>query len=915
MNRDGGGAAPAPVATYRLQLTPDFGFAEATELVPYLAALGISHIYTSPYLQAATGSMHGYDVVDPTRINEELGGRTAHAAFAAALAEAGLGHMVDIVPNHMAIAGRQNPWWWDVLENGPSSRFATYFDVDWEASEERWPNKVMLPVLGDHYGRILEAGELRLVHADGAFSLHHFEHVFPVDPSSLDDLLARAAETAGSDLLAFLGDVCGRLPRPTVTGRREVERRHRDKAVVGRMLARLCRENPNVCRAIDAEVSRTNGDPDLLDALVDSQNYRLAFWRTAGRDLGYRRFFDIHDLAGLRVEEEEVFHATHELPLRWVRDGTVQGLRVDHPDGLRDPAEYFQRLRRAAPEAWLVAEKILEPGEHLPDDWPVEGTTGYDFLRLVDGLFVDPRGEEPLTRCYAEFTGEEVDFGVLVRDCKREVLQELLASELRRLSVLFVEVCERHRRHRDYTRHELREALVEVAACFPVYRSYVRARYGAVSETDVEHVQAAVAQALADRPDLDSQLLDFLQDILLLRVKGERESELAMRFQQLTGPAMAKGLEDTAFYRYNRLLSLNEVGGDPGRFGTPVDEFHAACVDAQARRPRSLLATSTHDTKRSEDVRARLVLLSEQPERWAAAAHRWSAHNERHRSAASPTIAEAGPAHGVAEAASAGDDAVPDRDTEYHLYQVLAGAWPITAERAVQYMEKASREAKLHTSWTQQDEAWEQALQRFVRGILADRAFTDDLGAFVAPLVEPGRVNSLAETLLKLTAPGVPDIYQGTELWDLSLVDPDNRRAIDFIRRTDLLEELAGRTVEDVLGRADEGLPKLWLLHRALRVRRTHADLFGAGAAYEDLPVHGERADHAVAYLRGGGAAVLVPRLVLGLAGAWGDTVVELTSGRWRDALTDSIREGGRLAVAEALDRFPVALLIREERS
>ncbi|MFO7974951.1 MAG: malto-oligosyltrehalose synthase, partial [Candidatus Hydrogenedentota bacterium] len=736
---------PEFIATYRVQLQPEFGFAEAADLVSYLADLGISHFYSSPYLQAAAGSVHGYDVVDPTRINRELGGESAHTRLCETLQSAGLGQLLDVVPNHMAIAGKQNPWWWDVLENGPSSLYATYFDVDWDASENRWPNKVLLAVLGDHYGRVLEDGQLQLAHEQGVFTLHYHEHVFPLDPSSLAEPLARAAETCGSELVAFLAESHARLPRPTVTARQAVERRHRDKAVLLDLLARLCRENPAIEKALQSEVKRLNRNPDALDALIELQNYRLAFWRTASRDLGYRRFFDIKDLAGLRVEDLEVFQASHALPIRLVRKGWVHGLRIDHPDGLREPAEYFHRLRQTCPETWLVAEKILEPGEKLPSDWPIAGTTGYDFLNLVMGLFIDPENEDKLTRIYEEFIGEETDFSELARTSKRLVLTELLGSELNRLTSLFVDICERHRRHRDYTRYELREALCETAVCFPVYRSYVRASRGAVSKDDETVVSRAVEEAKVENPDLDPELFRFLGEVLLLRVPGTLEGELAMRFQQLTSPAMAKGLEDTAFYRYHRLTALNEVGGDPSHFGNSIEQFHQANIERQERYPLAMLASTTHDTKRSEGVRARLALLSEIPERWADTVRAWAVHNERHR-----------------------NEDVPDRNSEYLFYQTLVGAWPISLERMTAYMEKSVREAKVHTRWTQQDEAYETGLRDFIKAVMTDEAFRAKLEGFVNDLIPPGRINSLAQTLLKLTAPGVPDIYQGTELWNLS---------------------------------------------------------------------------------------------------------------------------------------------------
>ncbi|WP_019623507.1 malto-oligosyltrehalose synthase [Thioalkalivibrio thiocyanoxidans] len=883
---------PERIATCRLQLHPGFSLDDAARVVPYLARLGISHLYLSPILQAVRGSMHGYDVVDPSRVNDELGGEAARQRLCAALEQAGMGLVLDIVPNHMAVAGDQNPWWWDVLENGPSSRFAMFFDVDWESSEERWPNKVLLPVLGDHYGRILEAGEIRLQYADGLFELACHEHRFPLDPSSLNDLLYRVCRATGIELLGFLAESCARLPQPELTARDSATRRHRDQAVIRQLLDDTTSQDPAAAEAIAAEVERINQDPDALDALIERQNYRLAWWRTAGRDLGYRRFFDINDLAGLRQEREEVFQAVHALPIRWVDEGSVHGLRVDHPDGMRDPAEYFRRLAHVCPDTWIVAEKILEPGESLPDDWPIAGSTGYDFLNRVQGLFVDPAGEAPLTRLFEDLTGEDTDYAGLVYASKRQVLEDLLGSELNRLSALFVDICERHRRHRDYTRHELYLALLEVVSCFPVYRTYVSPREGGVTAADVGCVETAIEQAAERSAALDSELLQFLRDLLLLRIPGERETELALRFQQLTGPAMAKGVEDTALYRFHRLTPLNEVGGDPGSFGVSVDEFHHASARARARHPEAMLATSTHDTKRSEDVRARLVLLSEIPGAWAQTVRRWMRHNARHRTGEWPEPA-----------------------TEYLYYQTLLGAWPIDAERMTAYMEKAVREAKQHTSWTHPQEDYEQALREFVSGTLEDAGFRSALESFLQPLVGPGRTNSLAQTLIKLTAPGIPDIYQGSELWDLSLVDPDNRRPVDFETRHQLLEELGHLTPAQISARADEGLPKQWVVQQALALRRRHPEWFRPDAAYTPLGATGERARHAVAYLRGEGALVLVPRLVLGLAGDWRDTRLGLPPGVWHNRLSGETFEGGDRPVAKLLDAFPVALLEREEET
>jgi len=593
----------------------------------------------------------------------------------------------------------------------------------------------------------------------------------------------------------------------------------------------------------------------------------------------------------LRVEDKRVFADTHALILEWLSKEILDGVRVDHPDGLRDPKGYFERLHQASPRAWIVAEKIFEPQERLPSSWPVAGTTGYDFLYRINNLFVDAAGEAPLTDLYREFTGEPTDFAAVVYEKKHLVMREILGSDVNRLTALLVEICERNRRHRDYTRHELHEALPEVIACFPVYRTYVRAEVGEVSEADVRTISETIEKAKANRADLDGDLFDFFRDILLLRVRGELESELVMGFQQLTGPVMAKGVEDTAFYCFNRLVSLNEVGGDPGRFGLSQDRFHAACAETQAEWPYSMLPSSTHDTKRSEDVRVRLNLLSEIPDQWSKAVRQWAAIAEPYRRNGSP-----------------------DRNTEYLFYQTLVGAWPIGAERLTVYMEKAAREAKTYTSWTKPDQAYESALRAFVEEILYNRDFMAAIESFTMPLVEPGRINSLAQTLLKLTAPGIPDFYQGTELWDLSLVDPDNRRSVDYALRRRLLAELEEMTLEDIWRRNDDGLPKLSVIRQTLKLRREHR-LFAPEHDYRPLACRGLKSYHVVAFARGDRAVTVVPRLVLKLGGSWGDSVVALPPGRWRHAFTDDIFGGGELRVANLLRRFPVALLFREDDS
>jgi (1->4)-alpha-D-glucan 1-alpha-D-glucosylmutase len=882
---------PVPLATYRVQMHAGFGFDAAADIADYLHALGVSHLYCSPYLQAGKGSTHGYDVLDHGKPNQELGGAAAQERLCEALGKADLGQILDIVPNHMSISSRDNAWWWDVLENGQSSRYASYFDVDWQPPEAKLRDIVLLPILADHYGRVVDAGDIQLHREGGGFTFRYFDHVMPVAPPTVSELLNEAARRAGSDELAFLADSLGRLPHSSLTDDQSIARRHRDKQVLRDALARLCREQPETAATIDAVVAEINGLSSQVDALLERQNYRLAFWKTAVQELDYRRFFDINTLVSLRMEDQRVFDDTHRLVLEWVRKGVLDGLRVDHPDGLRDPAGYFQRLQRAAPGGWIVVEKILEPGEPMPEDWPVAGTTGYDFLNRLGGLFIDPAGETPITEFYGSFTGEPVDYAAMVREKKLYVLKELFGSDVNRLVSLLSQVCERQKRYRDYTRRELTSMIREVIACFPVYRTYVSAGEGRVTEQDIKYVDEAIEAAKRNRPEVDTDLYDFLRDLLLLRVKGAVESNLVMRFQQNTGPVMAKGVEDTVFYQFNRLVALNEVGGDPSRFGIAPETFHDDCRATQERWPSSMTTTTTHDTKRSEDVRARISLLSEIPTRWAEAVTRWSERNQRHKT---------------------GD--WPDRNAEYLLYQILVGAWPIDVDRAKAYMIKATREAKARTAWTEPNQPYEDALETFVAAVLADREFVSDLESFVAPLVEPGRINSLSQVLIKLTAPGVPDIYQGNELWDMSLVDPDNRRPVDYALRKRLLSELASDpTPETILKRSDEGVPKLWVTHRTLLLRRNQPELFGPEGSYEPVSVQGSKRDHLVAFSRGGRSITLAPRLPIGLGGDWRDTTIELPEGSWVDQFTGARVEPGRRTLNDLLARFPVALLFRTD--
>jgi (1->4)-alpha-D-glucan 1-alpha-D-glucosylmutase len=587
------------------------------------------------------------------------------------------------------------------------------------------------------------------------------------------------------------------------------------------------------------------------------------------------------------VEDDHVFSDTHRLVLEWLRQGVIDGLRIDHPDGLRYPESYLRRLAgEAPPGTYVVVEKILEPGEELPSSWPVAGTTGYDFCNLVTGLFLDPAGEDSLTRAYAAFTKEPAEWTEVVWEKKHLVMREVLSSEVERLTALAVRVCEGHRRYRDYTRHDLHEVITALIAAFPVYRIYV-VPGTPPSPADSEHLEKALEVVKARRPDLDVELFDFVGELLLGRHRGLAEDELVARFQQLTGPVMAKGVEDTAFYTYNRLVALNEVGGNPGRFGTSLEELHRVNTDTASSWPETLLATATHDTKRSEDVRARIALLSEVPDDFAEAVARWSSLNKAHRS---PTLR--------------------DRNMEWLLYQTLVGAWPLPLERARAYAEKAAKEAKVHTSWVDANPAYDRALRIFVERLYGNEEFQADLGTFSASLVTPGRVNSLAQTALRLTCPGVPDTYQGTELWDLSLVDPDNRRPIDWELRRRLLDEVEGTSPAEAWARPDEGLPKLLLVQRLLLLRRRRPEPFAG--SYEPLWAEGERAAHLMAFARGGEVVTAVPRLVMGMGGDWADATLALPPGHWADALDGGARTfEGVVAVTELLAPFPVAVLER----
>jgi (1->4)-alpha-D-glucan 1-alpha-D-glucosylmutase len=944
----------SPLSTYRLQFREGFTFRDAERLVPYLRELGISHVYCSPYLEARPGSSHGYDIVNHNALDPEVGNEADFEAFVAALRRHGMGQILDFVPNHVGIGGAENGWWLDVLEYGRASPFAAYFDIDWEADAPGLRGRVLLPFLGDHYGQALERGELRPVFdaEEGCFRIAYHERHFPIRPRDHGRILAPALsaleQRLGRDhsvtreLGRLAGIFAGLAPRSASLRAHALSRERATQAK--RDLAHLAARQPTAAVALEDAARAFDGKPGdaqsfrALHRLLESQHYRLAYWRVAADEINYRRFFDINELAGLRVEQPECFERTHELVLRWIGEGKIDGLRVDHVDGLLDPKGYCQRLRRRAPELYLVLEKILAPHERLRDDWPVAGTTGYDFLNLVNGLLVEGEAEGALGRIHREFTGRDVGFDEERYRSKKHVMNFLLGSEHHVLARRLKRLAESDWRTRDFTETSLREALKEIIACFPVYRSYVDAR--GASDDDRRQIHAAIVAARARSADPEGSVFDWIAGVLTTdRVRtGEGLSrrrdlvDFAMRFQQYTAPVVAKGIEDTGFYRYHRLVSLNEVGGDPLRFGVSREEFHAANRERAAHWRRAMLATSTHDAKRGEDVRARIDVISEIPDDWEARVSRWAALNQRWKR-------------------PVGGEAAPNRSHEYLLYQTLLGTWPVDgrgpteleayAERIEAYMVKAVREGKERSSWRHPDADYENALGGFVRALLEpSSSFRADFEDFAVHVAERGALNSLSQLVLKLGAPGVPDLFQGCELWDLSLVDPDNRRPVDFGRRVRLLEELRrefGESPEAATGDPSalletwrDGRLKLLVTWRLLDFRRRHAELFREGD-YVPLETRGERSRHVCAFARTRGSSrlvVAVPRLCAALphtrgpfplgADAWGDTSIhcpwtpasalrDVVSGGGRRTRPDA--GGGELPVAELFADLPVAAL------
>jgi (1->4)-alpha-D-glucan 1-alpha-D-glucosylmutase len=939
-----------PSSTYRLQFNRQFTFAHAREIVPYLHALGITDCYASPYFQARAESLHGYDITDHNKLNAAIGTRAEYDAWICELQAHGMGQILDFVPNHMGIGESLNEWWMDVLENGPSSQYAPYFDIDWHPLKSDLRDKVLLPILGDQYGRVLERGELQVHFEAGAFYLRYYNHQFPIAPGTYRHILELALENLSEhkeeEFYAELQSILTALeylPRRTETDPERVAERAREKEIVKRRLERRCQEAPEVQRGIERALATINGKPgdprsfDALDELLNAQSYRLAFWRVAAEEINYRRFFDVNDLAAIRMELPEVFDAAHTLLLELIHAGAITGLRIDHPDGLYLPNEYFEKLQRKCAEAlgiesprdgraiYLVLEKILTGLESLRHDWPVHGTTGYDFLNQAIGLFVNGAAEREMTTTFQKFIGHSMHFGHLVYAKKRLIMRLSLANDVNVLASMFDRLSERNRWYRDFTLDALTRAVRETIACFPVYRTYL-APGRPVSDADAAVIERAVGAAKRRNLAVEESVFNFLRDILLFRfpenLNEEERAEhvhFVLKFQQSTGPIMAKGLEDTAFYIYNRLAALNEVGGEPQQFGLSIDQFHERNITRQRDWPGSLLATSTHDTKRSEDVRARMVAISEVPQVWRRSLSRWRTLNR--------------PFKQIIDDAEA-----PDRNEEYLLYQILLGTWPTEPfgempddarekyiDRIRQYMAKALKEAKVNTSWIRPNEQWDSAMSNFVSRILEKSPKNKFLPSFT-PVAEEiarlGAINSLSQLLLKLTASGVPDIYQGNEIWDYSLVDPDNRRSVDYPRRQKMLDGLQNAQGAELLGSWPDGRIKLFSTQRLLLFRRNHLDLFQSGS-YRPLSVTGTFAECCVGFAREHEdrfVLVLAPRLTsrIGfppLGDRWADTSVQLPEGFENkiahDIFTSEVRnlQGSSLALAQIFSTLPFAVL------
>lgn len=978
LERQAHAEARAPLSTYRLQLHKGFTFADAEAVLAYLRDLGIGDCYASPIFEARPGSLHGYDVTRHDRLNPELGGEEGFARFAARLRALGMGLLLDIVPNHMGV-GNDSVWWQDVLRNGRASAYAGYFDIDWDPLKSELRDKLLLPILGGQYGEELEAGHIRLVVSDGRLRVKYFDHLLPIALRTLHTIFPQSElDELGvtSDFREVLRDAAHIPPHETTDAALAAQRRQQIDEWRPRMREALLSEEmqPALQRALERMNGRP-GDPrsfDRLHEFLEQQPWRLAYWRVSSQEINYRRFFDVNDLVGLRMENAEVFAATHCLIRRLLARGEVTGLRIDHCDGMFNPRQYLARLQALylasqccgeasgesvaedgiEPEAhyalrshdwnaepgplYVVVEKILEPKEALPPGWPMRGSSGYDFVYSGNQVFINGRNRDRFTRFYEQLTGGPSAPATIVYQSKLNVMRSSLSSEVYVLTNLLSRLASSNRRARDFTDDLLEDAIRETIACFPAYRTYIDER-GEYTEHERILIRRAIARAKQRSRNMELSVFDFLEKTLLLHEKrgaeiDERELYFAQKFQQLTGPVMAKGVEDTAFYVYNRFISSNDVGSSIDAFGIGIDEFHESNQARLRESPDAMLATSTHDTKRSEDVRSRLNVLSEMTHLWPSYVRRWVRMNARHKR----TVEDGRIA--------------PDANEEYFLYQTLAGAWPWAANtiqeredfvaRIEQYMTKALSEAKVNLSWTNPDPAYLDAVHGFIRRIAMpdergrEPRFVETLRELLPSLELFGAVNALALTILKVASPGVPDFYQGTEMWDLSLVDPDNRRPVDYeIRRTALrdLQERAlshGRLAvcRDLLARFDDGRVKLWTTYQALQLRDRMPEVFRRGE-YIPATVSESHAESAIAFTRGRRVMAAVPRFAWTLMGgrarlplgdAWGRAelfVPEMAGAELENVFTGErlrVREQGSLRLAEVFQEFPVALLARD---
>jgi (1->4)-alpha-D-glucan 1-alpha-D-glucosylmutase len=969
-----------PLSTYRLQFNAGFRFENAKRLVGYLHALGVSHIYSSPILKARAGSDHGYDITDHNQLNPEVGSYEELKELVLELKNYGMGQVLDFVPNHMGIGPGTNPWWSDVLANGRASEFAEFFDIEWDPLKPELRNKLLLPILGNQYGAVLESGHIKLIGDESGFHFEYFDKLLPLDPQTIPMIFEPLGNEVPQELRNLLSGLRN-LPSHSATEGDLVRQRRRAIPSLTVALKELMAK-PDVQSAVNKSVELINGhagDPrsfDTLHRILEAQVYRLANWRVSGEEINYRRFFDVNDLIGLSMENPRVFAATHQLLRHLLADDMIQGLRIDHSDGLLNPRQYMVRLQMlyaasqctgAAPHPplaengieqdlqqvfgqhdWMnrrallytVVEKILEPGEDLPREWPIDGTSGYDFTTLVNGLFIDRRNERYFTNFYHRFTGAAYEVESVIYNSKKLIMHASLASEVNVLAHMLDAISVTDRYARDFTRKALRDVIRETIACFPVYRTYIDER-GEMTERDRMHINEAIVKAKRRNPDKAPTSFDFLRDILLLRRKDlddqldsyRRKLRFTLKFQQLTGPVMAKGMEDTACYVYNRFIAVNEVGGSPRQFGLTVNEFHAGSLKRAEHWPYSMLATSTHDTKRSEDIRTRLDVLSEMPKAWASQALKWRKTNRSRKR----TLSDG--RH------------VPDYNEEYFLYQTLVGSWPFEfgpeparaeyIDRIQHYMSKAVHEAKINLSWISDDPSYVEALQHFINKILQPGTatqpnnFLEQMQLFMPAISFFGAINSLAQRVLMITSPGNPDIYQGTELWDFSLVDPDNRRPVDYVLRQQLLTDL-DRHAEtgnqpalcaELLKNYQDGRIKMWTTMQALRLRRDRRDLFHAGH-YLPLQATRSKSKHVVAFAREHlhqVAIVAVPRLSYSLAGGavraplaglWEATEIPVpprTSEFLENVFTgEKIRVTAQrtLLCSEIFAHFPVALLV-----